>query len=227
VSLKRKIPESGDAGFSLVEMLVALVLVGLAAMLMVQGLASGRRLWADEEIRTQRGETVEAAQTLVRARVERLRPVTRFGADRPYADLEGTPDTLSFISLPPDVERPSPMRRYRLFLDERGDLVLSSASALASPDAGGEAAADRTDQTLMRHVEGLAIDYFGPATRGAAPGWQPSWSQQPTPPQLVRIRLSFPAGDRRTWPDLIVAPATSLDTLCTLDPFTGVCRGRS
>ena len=215
-------PHRGEAGFSLVEMLVALVLLGLAALLMAQGFASGRRLWTDQERRVVAGEAVESAQSLVRDRIERLRPVTRMAGLAPYADLDGAPDRLEFLSIPPDAERPAPLRRYRLALSDHGDLVLGSA-ARASTDQAGEPYAD---QALVKGTQSLDIDYFGPARPGDAPGWQRDWTRRASPPQLVRIRVTFPAGDRRTWPELIVAPAASLDTLCAVDPATGGCRGR-
>ena len=70
----RGAPGTGDAGFTLVEMLVSLTLLALAAVMMLEGLGSGQRLWAGETARIARGETVQAAQAMLRARIERLRP---------------------------------------------------------------------------------------------------------------------------------------------------------
>jgi general secretion pathway protein J len=209
-------PQDAQAGFSLVEMLVALAVLSLAALMMTQGFVSGRRLWADQQGRTYAGETVQSAQSLLRDRIERLRPVTRLEGGQPHVDVEGAPDSLVFLSLAADAQRPAPLRRYRLALDDRGDLVFSDPAAPDTPD-----------QVLVRRVDGLAIDYFGVARPGDAPGWQSDWRERPSPPQLVRIRIAFPAGDRRVWPDLIVAPAAPLDTLCVINAATGGCRGRA
>jgi general secretion pathway protein J len=211
-----------DAGFTLIEMLVALALLALAAVLMLEGLQSGQRLWAGEAARTLRGESVEAAQTALRARIERLRPTTRFDADASYADIEGTDSRLIFIAPPPKAERPASVRRYRLMLNERGDLVLGSAP----PQVDVEAGAVYADQTLLRDVEGLDISYYGPDPKDGEPAWRSSWLHRAAPPELVRVRLTLQATDRRVWPELIVRPAATIDTLCVIDPSTGSCRGR-
>lgn len=210
-----------DAGFTLVEMLVSLALLGLAAVLMLEGLGSGQRLWAGEAARTVRGETIEAAQAALRARIEQLRPVTRFDASTAFADIDGGERQLVFIAPPADAERPAAVRRYRLTLSDRGELLLGSA---AQVDAGGGVV--YSDQVLLRDVGGLDISYFGPDPAGGAAQWRSAWTRRATPPELVRIRLALGPGDRRVWPELIVHPAATVDSLCSLDAATGTCRGR-
>jgi hypothetical protein len=34
-------------------------------------------------------------------------------------------------------------------------------------------------------------------------------------------------GDPRVWPELIVHPAATVDSLCVIDAATGDCRGRA
>ena len=211
---------ASDAGFTLVEMLVSLSLLALAAVLMFEGLGASQRLWAGEAARTARGETIEAAQTTLRVRLTRLRPVTQFDGSTPYADIDGDDRRLLFIAPPADVERPSASRRYRLSLNGQGDLLLGAAPI----DAG--AGDVYTDQVLLRDVEGLDISYYGADAMGAAPSWRTEWTRRVTPPQLVRVRLALKSGDRRFWPDLIVHPAAVVDTLCSLERTTGSCRGR-
>ena len=58
-----------DDGFTLVEMLVSLSLLSMAALLMATGLASARGLWSRIERNGTQGETIEAAQTLLRDRI--------------------------------------------------------------------------------------------------------------------------------------------------------------
>jgi general secretion pathway protein J len=221
--MARPRPFRVDAGFTLIEMLVALALTGLAAGLMLEGLGSGQRLWSGEAARTAGGESVAAAQAILRARLEQMRPLTRYSADLPYADFDGAGDTLVFLAPPAERAWPAAARRYRLALSDRGDLVLGSAAPLI--DADGEA--PYTDQLLLHGVGGLHISYYGSDARGGPPAWRADWIQRASPPQAVRIRLSLKNGDRRVWPDLIVRPGAEVDSLCAIDAATGACRGRS
>lgn len=211
-----------DAGFTLVEMLVSLTLLALAAGLMLEGLGSAQRMWAGEAARTARGESVEAAQAMLRARIERLRPASRFEGSTIYADIDGGDRRLVFLAPPTEVERPAAARRYRLALSDQGDLVLGWQPLQVDAAIGDV----YTDQVLLRDVGGLDIGYFGPDPTGGAPRWRPDWTRRAAPPQLVRIKLALRDGDRRVWPELIVHPAAVTDTLCSLDLTTGACRGR-
>lgn len=208
-------------GFTLIEMLVSLGLLGLVSVMIVEGLAAGTRIVAKSDARIVAGETVEAAQSLVRARLERLLPLTRFDSSQPFADLEGTADSLKFLAPPADSQGPSPPRRFRLLVSPQGDLVLASINAFASDDEPRY----RRD-VLLRGVRRLDISYFGPAPVTAGRYWQDSWSQRSAPPLAIRLRLVFAPGDRRRWPELIIRPAATIDTQCTLNA-SGRCAGRA
>jgi hypothetical protein len=73
---------------------------------------------------------------------------------------------------------------------------------------------------VLRHVQGIAIAYLP-----AKGGWQDGWRNQPALPALIRIRVTFPKGDGRTWPELFIAPRISADADCTYDQSTKLCRG--
>jgi general secretion pathway protein J len=136
-------------------------------------------------------------------------------------NFNGAPGGLAFLAQPPQATRPGPLRRYTLALTTGGDLVLSSIS-----DVGVETTATTSDQVLLRGVRALDIAYFGAGQPDGSRRWRPSWSFQPTPPELVRIRLAFDAADGRQWPDLIIRPRTTIDSACILSPLSGRCKGR-
>jgi hypothetical protein len=52
------------------------------------------------------------------------------------------------------------------------------------------------------------------------------WEKQAALPQLVRIRVQFEQGDRRAWPELLIKPMVTIDSLCVLNAANGRCRGR-
>jgi len=212
-----------DAGFSLVEMLVSLAILAMVSLMVLSGVGTGRRVWETLDARAAEGEGVSSAQGLLRARLERAFPSTRFDASTPYADFSGEEKTVEFLAPADEAHGPDALRRYTLGLTPAGELVLRSASDLAA-DPQHPAV---QSVVLLRGVRNLELGYFGPTLVDSAPRWRGLWDSQPTPPELVRIRLAFAPGDRRVWPDLIVHPAATIDSGCVLNAATGRCGGRA
>lgn len=208
-----------EAGFTLVEMLVSLALLAIAAVLIGRSFAIDRAaLWRVQD-RASSGERVEAAQNAIRSRLEHLFAEASYEGQSPTVAMDGAPDRLTFLA--PGNDPRTPIRRYRLALSPGGDLTLASADKAAAEMTGLSDGA-----ILLPKVDRLQIDYFGPSGAAGAPAWVGSWTGRAAPPRLVRIRLGLPPGDRRVWPDLIVRPAASVDSGCVIDADTGGCRGR-
>jgi general secretion pathway protein J len=206
-----------EAGFALIEALASLVLVGLISVLLIDGVGAGTRVWERLDARAAGGESVDSAQSLLRDRVERLYPAARYDEPRAYVDFGGSGGQLAFLAPPPQAAGPAPLRRYQLGLTSSGDLVLD-----AEPQIGSSGA--RSEIVLLRGVRVLAIDYFGAAPADPVRRWRSDWNHRARPPEVVRVRVAFAAGDRRQWPDLIMRPGASVGADCSYNPAGGGCR---
>jgi general secretion pathway protein J len=216
------IMSSRAAGYTLIEMLVSLIIVGFISALMLSGLNTGRRVWERADIANLAGETVSGAQMLLRERLEHAFPATRYDKIPTYADFTGNAEAVNFLSPPRDIHAPQGLMRYTLGLASNGDLVLSSASDLAvDPHAPGE------QLVLLHNVQQLDIAYFGVVPPDKAPNWHDQWGQRALLPLLIRIRVQFPPDDPRAWPELVVKPFATVDSMCVLTVMTGKCRGRA
>lgn len=208
-----------EAGFTLVEMLAALAVLGLLSVLIVDGAGLGTRVWERAASAEARVDEIASAQAIVRGRIEALVPVTQY-AGRAYTDLRGEPDKLFFYGPAASAARPDAPAVYRLSLSTGSELVLSGVGDLA-PEASA-----RRDDVLLRNVAGVEFAYFGAASPDNVRRWRDRWIQQPFPPELIRIAVRLRPGDPRVWPDLIVRPAATIDLSCVLKPLTGGCKGR-
>lgn len=211
-----------QAGFTLVELLVSLAIMGMMAAMLLSGLVTGRRVWERVEDRTRAGEDVASSQALLRSLVRRLYPQGSFQGSQPYILFTGSDHAMLFQSAAPDTQAPAPPLSYRLSLSAGGGLVLDSGSTLA-PDPSR--LADRT--IITTGVRALDLAYYGAAAPDNRPRWRNQWVRQARLPQMIRIRAMFAPGDRRRWPELLVQPAATVDTLCVYVPATGRCRGRT
>ena len=210
-----------DAGFSLVEALASLVVVGMIGLLLVEGVTTGRRVWERIDTREAHGEFLDAAQTTLRDRIEQIYPATLYDKTPPYIDFRGTAEEVTFLANPPVSERPAAIRRYTLALDTATNLILSSISDVPPP-----AQAPVTRQILLSGVRQLDVAYFGATQSDLARRWRPVWADESTLPEVVRVRLTFEPGDERQWPDLIIRPRATIDADCKLNPVSHHCKGR-
>ncbi|MGI9375010.1 MAG: prepilin-type N-terminal cleavage/methylation domain-containing protein [Tsuneonella suprasediminis] len=216
--------DRAEAGFTLIEMLVSLGLLGMAAVLLMQGLASAGLI--AQRSRATRGslDEIVAAQNVLRTTIERLRPITRTDSAIPIVELRGTAGVLTFVGPPFDREAPDALQRFRLTRTASGDLVLYTAhSRKLGIDRSGTDLVGWIPNRLLTGVRDLSISYFGPPRPGAARAWQDRWWDRSTTPELVRIRVAFGNGDRRIWPDLFVRPRATSHGPCRIDAVTGKC----
>jgi general secretion pathway protein J len=212
--------KDGEAGYAIVEVLASLVIVGMISIMMISGVTTGERVWERMDANDAAGESIAGAQLMLRERIERLFPATLNDVMPPYSDFDGASDQISFLSEPKDSERPSALDRYRLTLSTNGDLILTAVNDTSD----NQAIPDET-YVLLHGVQDLDIAYYGPGPNGQI-DWQPGWRHQQSPPELVRIRVQLEQGDKRVWPDLLISPMVSIDSLCILNAATGHCRGR-
>lgn len=193
-----------QGGFTLLEMIVVVTVLGFLIIGLTQGVRTGLTLWEAQSRRV--GETAEldAAARILRALLSGIAPSPSVGPTGGAGGLElkGSAASLAFVGdLPTGL---GTTQRADITLElSRGRLVLrwtphrhELSTAAASPP---------TETELVGNVERLDLAYWGTSSSGQETGWQAQWDG-PAIPELIRVRLVFSANDRRRFPDLIAAP---------------------
>jgi general secretion pathway protein J len=190
-------------GFTLLEMLVVVVVLGMLVVGLGHGVRTGVGLWNAQQHRVGQTAELDASARILRILLTGIMSSPGSGAAGTAADnaFKGDAEHLSFVGdLPTGL---GTTRRADIVLALRkGNLVLTWTPHLHEIPLGPPP--PPTDTELVEAVERLDIAYWGAATDQPA-AWQARWDG-PAPPDLVRIRLVFGKGDKRRWPDLIAAP---------------------
>ena len=197
---------SKAAGFTLVEILVAITLLGLLMAALFGGVQLGVRAWEVSEEQLDESSRLSTVQGFLR---ERLAQAYLLDDYAPRADARpafaGEPDRLSFVTLMPE-HLGGGLQRMVLAVTatgERSDLAVAWWPAELDPAAVDPGVLG--SRALLADVAELRLAYFGSASRDLTPAWHEVW-EQPFLPQLVRVQLRFRDQDVRSWPDLIVRP---------------------
>jgi len=217
--------DAGEAGFTLVELLVGLALFSLLATLLFDNVRFGVKAWQLGSAHAEQFEHDLVAQDLLRRLIGNVYPMLVQDGVNQRLDFEGDKEAVSFLGQAPVVASGGGRFRYKLQVErqhDRTDLVMSAAPELASLQ--GTAMARRT--VLLSDIDGAEFSYFGDGEAGQTLQWQDSWRQRVAMPRLMRLRVAFRSKDARAWPDLLIAPRITADVGCVYDPMTRRCRGR-
>lgn len=178
-----------QAGFTLLEVLIAVAILGMLLVLLNQGVAFGLKAATLQTMQDTRQGDLVAVDRALRRMLVQAAPA----APNAPANLLGTPTRLELVT---DLPGPDGDRRVDAAIFVQGTqlrLRWKPHRHVTNP-----APVPPQDTILLDGVTGLAADYFG------ASGWQGAWTK-PTLPALIRLRLVF-ADPKRHWPPLIAAP---------------------
>ncbi|HEX6137162.1 MAG TPA: prepilin-type N-terminal cleavage/methylation domain-containing protein [Casimicrobiaceae bacterium] len=204
-------------GFTLLELTIALVLLGLLSAVLFGSVRLAGRSTDGGEAKTQAAASMRLAQDFLRANLEaqhplRMRKIVEF----PLL-FTGASDELRYASeLPPRVAGGG-LWFYRLAVrsdEARSPLVLERLVPDLAADAPPEFVnAERS--VLAEDIASLKLGYFGrerDAAAAAAPSWHDRWDDPQQLPQVIRIDVTPKHGP--AWPTLYVAPREAPEAGC-------------
>lgn len=180
--------------------------------LLFGGLRFGVRAWEVGGERIDRLAAIEPVQNLLRRQLTQA-TLPYIPADirsqGPVPAFVGTSDAMRFIAPLPANAGNSGLYVFSLSAERAiQPSKLRLSWSIYRPDTL-HSFEPEDESILMDRVDQVQFSYFGEDDPAQPPQWYESWNGTFGLPQLIRIRIGFPAGDLRRWPDLIVAPRLS------------------
>jgi len=193
----RSAPRDGrrEAGFTLLEIVVALVVLGVLLATLSRGTQFGLAVFDRQDRMIETSSRLQGTDRLLRRLIETADP----GTSADGRTVTGGAAALSFRAPLPGTGTPEEGERLvdlRLSV-QSGQLVLAWTPHRHALRVGPPPRPRR--EVLLDGVERIECGYFSEGS------WRKGWAEK-TPPALIRIRILFPEGDKRHWPDIVAAP---------------------
>ena len=217
-----------DRGFTLIEMVVAMALLGTMMLLLYSGLTFGLRGWDAADTNGRRTADRRIAENFLRREIGETFPMRFKDPMTLKVAFEGKENRLRFVS-----SRPAGISASGLSLvgieieadDIKRTRNLVMRRAMPDDDAKDFVPLDRGERTvLFEGVDGVAFDYFGSENDFSDPKWVEAWEFAGRIPQLIRIRIR--ASDGSFLPEMVVKLMLGEEAGCLESAFQRVCRPR-
>jgi len=197
---------SHAAGFTLLEMLIALAVLGLLAVMLSGSVQFGARAWEGQSRRIEASVETDAVYNVLRAMLRNAQTLPLEGVNQQggVMFLAGRPNSVDFVSELPEAVGRSGFTDIALLVLPDGRLVMRWRAHERPTSGAPPKPYEETE--LLRRVAGLDIAYYTAAAEDRPGGWQSNWTQAGALPALIRLTLRFQPADRRVWRELRVAP---------------------
>ena len=202
--MERPRPTSCEGGFTLLEILVALLILGFLVVGLSASVHAGLALWRAERRQIAKTQELDATARVLRELLTGIPQVAPGGfaaGANGRGGIRGTSHEFVFVG-----DMPTGIGTTRR-ADTKLELLGHRLALLWAPHEHEQVARPPRphEEVLVRGVENLELGYWGSAAPLKPPTWLSRW-RGPELPQLIRVRLIFKKGDPRHWPDLIAAP---------------------
>jgi general secretion pathway protein J len=205
-----------EDGFTLVELLVALTLMGLLSLVLFGGLHFGRRVWEASEAETAADNRIRAFQVAFAELLARAYPeVNKGDPSRRAIEFAGEPARISFLTPDPNASG----QLIRATFSKHGSKLLEAVAS--------ELAREKSETIVdprLPEIARLRFAYYGVLLRGQKPAWHAQWTDTTMLPERVSVHVDF-AERRLAWPELVVRPRIAADVSCSFDALTRTCQG--
>jgi len=197
-------------GFTLLELLISLTLLGLILVLLFGGLRLSVRSWDSVQKKVDNLNSVRSVESFLRREMEQIYPYRWKAAPAQRFAFVGERNKVNFVAPLPSRIGSGGLYAVALELEQTGNgRRLTWRHLPLDPQMQDFSALGATKEIVLAGTELSAVDdiwltYFGRETESAAPRWVDRWDSTVTMPQLIRIQVRFADGSE--WPDFVVAP---------------------
>jgi general secretion pathway protein J len=204
------------AGFTLVELLLAITLMSILLGLTYSGLRAATRSTERGEIILANSGEIRTAHQFVRRQVSQMLPLAfavEGDMDETRIVFAGDGKSIQYVaSMPGYLGSGGPQVQLLELAHGDDGSVLQFSHALLQGFEGTHLF-DRDPVILLEGVRSGEFEFLGRGEDGEMTGWSSSWDQFQTLPLAVRLNLEFVEDRQMQWPELVAGVRLDPSTL--------------
>ncbi|HET7400935.1 MAG TPA: prepilin-type N-terminal cleavage/methylation domain-containing protein [Usitatibacter sp.] len=216
-------------GFTLIELVLALTILGTMLLLLYSGLSFALRSWDAGDLNGQLTVDRRIGANFLRRELSELFPMRWKDPTTLKLAFEGDTDHLRFVS-----SRPAGIAQGGLSLvainveaDPKNQRQHNLVMRRAMPDDEQKdfAPVEKAESSiLIPEVDSVAFSYFGAENDFAEPAWTDSWKFPSRIPLMIRLRVK--AADGTPLPEMVMKVMLGEEAGCLENSFQRLCRPR-
>ena len=214
-------------GFTLIEIVLAMVILASMMLLLWQGLAFSLRSWDAADAVGRGAADRRIGEAFLRRELSELFPMRFRDPTRVLMAFEGGHDHLRFVSSRPAGAALGGLSLVALEVAGDARTGRNLVMRRAPPDAAANsfdpvAAAEPT--VLIAGVDAIELRYFGGENDFSDPSWRDEWKPPDRVPQIVKLRVRL--ADGSVLPEMNMRIMLGEEAGCLENTFQRFCRPR-
>ena len=186
--------ERGEAGFSLIEMLVAISILALVLAMLPGTFSLAHRTWDATAVLDQRARQ-DGGRSFLQARLAEAMPMFEpVGAGAVQLVFTGSAETLTFVA--PSANGPQGAGLYRFTLEAKaqgsaGNALVATVAPYIVKRGRDSDAMPAEEHVLYEGITSASFRYFGRKDLGSStPSWETAWTRRDALPHAVELTIA-------------------------------------
>lgn len=191
-------------GFTLIEVLIAMTLLGVMVVLLFSSLRIAAQSWNAGENKMAAVNQKAVVYQFFKRHITAIRPLPMLNIDPAYSleavqAFQGFPQSLRFVAGLPASSARKGLQIFSIALDpENSSILLVTLTPYRLTEADQEPV---KPEVLLENIAGLKFAYFGRIEEFAEPHWQEEWVVAERLPSLIKVSIALKDGGY--WPDMV------------------------
>ena len=218
-----------ESGFTLVEVVLAMVLLSTMMLLLYSGMSFALRSWDAGDANGRRVADRRIGENFLRRELTEIFPMRWKDATQVKVAFSGEPERLRFVSTRPVGVALGGLALVNVEVEgdaRRGERHLMMRRAMPDEEAKDFKPLEQAQKptVIIAGVESVVFSYFGSENDFSLPKWMDKWPYPGRVPQMVRMRVK--SADGTMLPDLVARVMLGEEAGCLENSFQRLCRPR-